>query len=78
MANFFRKRFELVFPGLQAPPKNSRPKFMPKLVGIPLQFLHFFGPKMFSRQSSAYEGDQQLQTLSTTILLITVPTTVHA
>ena len=45
----------LFFPGLQAPPKNSRPKFAPKLVGIPLQF-HFLEPKIESRRFSACGG----------------------
>ena len=40
-ANFSRELFGLVSPGLQALPKNSRPKFTPKIVSIPLQFSHF-------------------------------------
>ena len=37
----------LVFLGFQGPPKNSRPKFTPKLVGIPLQF-HFRTQNLFT------------------------------
>ena len=47
MANSFREFFGLVFPGLQSPPKNSRPKFTPKHVGIPLKFHTFSSPKSF-------------------------------
>ena len=47
MAIFFRKFFGLVFfPGFQAPRKKSRPRFTPRIVGIPLQF-HFLEPKCF-------------------------------
>ena len=46
MTFFFRKIFGLHFPGLQVPPNNSRPKFTPKIVGIPLQF-HFLEPNSF-------------------------------
>ena len=52
------KFFGLVFLGLQAPTKNSRQKFTPRIVGIPLQF-HFLEPQMFSRRFSAYGGDQR-------------------
>ena len=48
----------LVFPGLQAHQKNSRPKFTPQVVGIRLQF-HFLEPKIYSRRcsaSGAYSG----------------------
>ena len=38
------KFFGLVLPGHQGPKKHSRPKFMPKLVGIPL---HFLEPNIF-------------------------------
>ena len=38
-ANFSRKCFNLVSPGLQAPRKSSHPKFTPKIVGIPLPFI---------------------------------------
>ena len=50
MANSFRKFFGLVFPGFQPPPrpKSSRPKFTPKLVGIPLQFLLSRTQKVFA------------------------------
>ena len=45
-ANFDREFFGLVFPGLQATQKNSRPKFTSRIVGIPLQS-HFLEPKIF-------------------------------
>ena len=65
MANLFCKVFGLVFQCSGPPPptqkKKWRPKFTPKLVGIPLQF-HFLEPKMFSRRFSAYGGDQQINT----------------
>ena len=47
MANSFAEFFG--FPKLQAP-ENSRPKFKPKMVGIPLQ-LHFFEPNSFSHRA---------------------------
>ena len=59
MANFDREFFGLVFPGFQATPKNSRPKFTSRNVGIPLQF-HFLEPKIYSRRFSAYGGDQKV------------------
>ena len=58
MANFDSEFFGLVFPGFQAHPKNSRPKFTSRIVGIPLQF-HFLEPKIYSRRFSAYVRDQQ-------------------
>ena len=59
-ANFHSEIFAQIFqtvvsPGFQATgwhPKQSRPKFTLKLVGIPLQF-HIFGPKNVSRRLSA-------------------------
>ena len=57
MAKCFREFFGLVFSGFQAHPKNSRLKFTPSVLGIPLQF-HFLGPKIISRRFSAYGGDQ--------------------
>ena len=59
MANFDSEFFGLVFPGFQATPKHSRPKFTSRIVGIPLQF-HFLEPKMYSRRFSAHGGDQHL------------------
>ena len=59
MANFDSEIFSLVFPGFQAHPKNSRPKFTSRIVGIPLQF-HFLEPKIYSRRFSACGGDQKL------------------
>ena len=38
--NFDSEIFGLVSPGFQVTPKNSRPKFTSRIVGIPLQF-HF-------------------------------------
>ena len=46
-ANFDGKYFGLVFPGFQATPKNSRPKFTSRIVGIPLQFT-FLNPNLFT------------------------------
>ena len=46
MANLDSEFFGLVFPGLQATQKNSRPKFTSRIVGSPLQF-HFLEPKCF-------------------------------
>ena len=60
MANFDSEFFGLVFPGFQATPKNSRPKFTSRIVGIPLQF-HFLEPKIYSRRFSAYGGDRDLK-----------------
>ena len=57
MANFDIEFFGLAFPGFQATQKNSRPKFMSRIVGIPLQF-HFLEPNIYSRRFSAYGGDQ--------------------
>ena len=57
MANFDSEFFGLVFPGFQAHPKNSRPKFTSRIVGIPLQ-CHFLEPTIYSRRFSAYVGDQ--------------------
>ena len=63
-AKFLREFLGLVFPGFQAlsPPKihaqYSRPKFTPKIVGIPLQF-HFLERKNVSRRFSAYHGGDQ-------------------
>ena len=59
MANFDSEFFGLVFAGLQASPKNSRPQFTPRIVGIPLQS-HFLEPKIYSRRFSAYRGDQEV------------------
>ena len=56
MANFVCEFFDLAFSGSQAPPKNSPPKFTPRIVGIPLQF-HFLKPQIYSRRFSAYWGD---------------------
>ena len=67
MANFDSEFFGLVFfPGFQATPKNSRPKFTSRIVGIPLQF-HFLEPKIYSRRFSAYGGDQLICALITRI-----------
>ena len=46
MANFDSEFFGLIFPGFQAPPKNSRPEFTPRILSIPLQF-HFLEPIFF-------------------------------
>ena len=61
MANFDSIFFGLVFPGFQATQKihDSRPKFMSRIVGIPLQF-HFLEPKIYSRRFSAYGGVQKI------------------
>ena len=57
-ANFFsgfsREWFGLVSLMFQAPPKNSRPEFTPRIVGIPLHF-QIFEPTSIS----AYWGDRQ-------------------
>ena len=44
------------------PPPSSRPKFTPKIVGIPLQF-HIFEPNVFSRRFSAYSGKREAHKL---------------
>ena len=67
MANFDSEFFGLVFPGVQARPKNSRPKFTSRIVGSPLQF-HFLEPKIYSRRFSAYVGDQQNQYMQDKII----------
>ena len=54
--------FRPCLPGLQALPKNSRPKVTPKLVGTPLPF-HFLESKFLSRRFSAYRGDQYIPTV---------------
>ena len=59
MANFDGEFFGLVFPGFQATPKNSRPKFTSRIVSIPLQF-HFLEPKIYSRRFSAHGEDQNI------------------
>ena len=46
VAILFCNAFGLVFPGFQASPPKSRPKFTPEIVGIPLQF-HFLEPNFF-------------------------------
>ena len=51
---FFRKMFGLIFQ-VSGLPKNSRPKFTPRHVGIPLQ-LHLSQTQLFSRRFSAYRG----------------------
>ena len=61
MVNFDSEFICLVFEGFRLP-QNSRPKYTPKLVGIPLRF-QFLEPKMFSRRFSAYGGDQCLAVL---------------
>ena len=43
MPNSDSKFIGLVFSRVSGPPENSRPKFTPKLVGIPLEF-HFLEP----------------------------------
>ena len=60
MANFDSEFFGLVFSRVAGHPKNSRPKFTSRIVGIPLQF-HFLEPKIYSRRFSAYGGDQKRQ-----------------
>ena len=58
---FFLQIFRPCFSTVSGlPPKNSRPKFTPEIVAIPLQF-HFLEPKMFSRRFSAYGGDQKFR-----------------
>ena len=47
--------------GSPPPPKNSRPKFTPSIVSIPLQF-RFLEPKILSRRFSSYGGDQRMRT----------------
>ena len=63
-ANFhsqiFPRMFRPCFSRVSGHPKNSRPKFMAKIVGIPLQF-HFVESKNVSRRYSAYWGDQSIQ-----------------
>ena len=60
MANFASEFFGLVFSKVSGHPKNSRPKFTSRIVGIPLQF-HFLEPNIYSRRFSAYGGDQNLR-----------------
>ena len=60
MANFDSEFFGLVFSRVSGHPKNSRPKFTSRIVGIPLQF-HLLEPKIYSRRFSAYGGDQSLR-----------------
>ena len=56
-ANFDSEFFGVVFPGASGHPKNSRPKFTSRIVGISLQF-HFLEPKLYSWRFAAYGGDQ--------------------
>ena len=58
MANFDSEFSGLVFSRVSGHPKNSRPKFTSRIVGILLQF-HFLEPKIYSQRFSAYGGDQQ-------------------
>ena len=61
----------LLFQGFRSP-KNSRPKFTSRIVGIPLQF-RFLEPKIYSRRFSAYGEDQnlvRLQALVTCSILL--------
>ena len=54
---FWKRIFRPCFSRFSGHPKNSRPKFTSRIVGIPLQF-HFLEPKIYSRRFSAYVGDQ--------------------
>ena len=64
---FLSEFFQRIFPAnlsallLQAsgPPKNSHPKFTPKLAGTPLQ-LQIFEPNVFSRRYSALSEDSHV------------------
>ena len=49
MANCDSEFFGLVFSRVSGHPKNSRPKFTSRIVGIPLQF-HILEPKIYSRR----------------------------
>ena len=57
---FFSANFSaLFFQDFRPPPKKSRPKFTPRIVGSPLQF-HFLKPNFYSRRFSAYGGDHKV------------------
>ena len=57
----FAENFPQIFrpcflPGFQARPKNSHPKFTPRIVGIPLQF-HFLEPNCFFHADFLLTGE---------------------
>ena len=63
LSEFWWRIFRPGFSRVSGHPKNSRPKFTPRIVGIPLQF-HFLEPKVYSRRFSAYGGDQEFLLVS--------------
>ena len=58
-SEFWWRIFRPCFSRVSGHPKNLRPKFTSRTVGIPLQF-HFLEPKIYSWRFSAYGGDQQM------------------
>ena len=59
-ANYSRNFGGLFLQGLRLPPKKSHPKFMSKIVSVPLQF-HIFEPKICFKPIFCLRGGDTMQ-----------------